>query len=141
MRCVWVRAQALQICPRDPLVCNELGVLLYRNGEYSQAEQCLKHALSLVPSGALSARWEPTAVNLGHTLRKLGRYQEALDWYDTALGLCPAAPGTHAAIGFTRHLMVRHSPPSPLSKQTLLCACAPAARATRLRLSLGGRAT
>eukprot|EP00873_Tetraselmis_striata_P027901 jgi/Tetstr1/448165/TSEL_035456.t1 len=97
--------QALQICPQDPLVCNELGVLLFRNGDYVQAEQYLKHGLSLVPGGTLSARWEPAAVNLGHTLRKLGRHQEALGWYDTALGLCPSAPGTYAAIGYTNHLM------------------------------------
>lgn len=71
--------QVQSICPKDPLVCNELGVVLYRNGEYEQAEAYLQRALQLI-AGPPSSAWEPTIVNLGHVLRKQRRYREALDW-------------------------------------------------------------
>jgi anaphase-promoting complex subunit 6 len=87
-----------------------LGVLLYREGDYLRAEGHLKRALSLVPNGNLSTRWEPTVVNLAHSLRKLGRHKEALGWYDKALGLCPSQSGTYAAIGYTQHLTVSAAP-------------------------------
>eukprot|EP00191_Tetraselmis_sp_GSL018_P013716 CAMPEP_0177591846 /NCGR_PEP_ID=MMETSP0419_2-20121207/8229_1 /TAXON_ID=582737 /ORGANISM="Tetraselmis sp., Strain GSL018" /LENGTH=478 /DNA_ID=CAMNT_0019082643 /DNA_START=732 /DNA_END=2168 /DNA_ORIENTATION=+ len=96
--------QAMAICPKDPLVCNELAVVHYRNGQHQQAEVLLQHALQMV-CGAPSPRWEPTIVNLGHVLRKQQRYSEALDCYGTALGLCPRSAGTYAAIGYTFHLM------------------------------------
>ena len=46
--------QAHKVCPSDPLACNELGVLTYRNQQYSAAEQWLLRALELVP-GRLNA--------------------------------------------------------------------------------------
>jgi anaphase-promoting complex subunit 6 len=51
------------------------------------------------------AAWEPTVSNLGHALRKLRRWPEALDCYRRALGLRPGRPGTHAAMGLTHHLL------------------------------------
>lgn len=41
--------QAHKVCPSDPLACNELGVLTYRNQQYSASEQWLLRALELVP--------------------------------------------------------------------------------------------
>ena len=46
--------QAHKVCPSDPLACNELGVLTYRNQQYAAAEQWLLRALELVP-GRLNA--------------------------------------------------------------------------------------
>ena len=46
--------QAHKVCPSDPLACNELGVLTYRNQQYSASEQWLLRALELVP-GRLNA--------------------------------------------------------------------------------------
>ena len=46
--------QAHKVCPSDPLACNELGVLTYRNQQYTSAEQWLLRALELVP-GRLNA--------------------------------------------------------------------------------------
>lgn len=46
--------QAHKVCPSDPLACNELGVLTYRNQQYPAAEQWLLRALELVP-GRLNA--------------------------------------------------------------------------------------
>ena len=46
-------------------------------------------------------------VNLGHCYRKQQRWDEAIQVYERALGLCPGQSGTYAALGFTRHLKVR----------------------------------
>ena len=42
--------------------------------------------------------------NLAHCLRKLRRFDAALEWYSVALGLRPKSASTYAAIGFTHHL-------------------------------------
>lgn len=128
--------QAAKLCPSDPLVANELGVLAYRSRQYEAAATWLQRALSLVPGGrptpgarllaALlplpaagcrlhawrwesyfqqtwhdkqlrctqprllpTAGWEATLVNLGHTLRKLRRWDAAVECYHQALGLKP----------------------------------------------------
>lgn len=50
--------------------------------------------------------WEPLVVNLGHCYRKQQRWDDAVQVYERALGLCPGQAGTYAALGFTRHLKV-----------------------------------
>ena len=46
---------ALELCPTDPLVCNELGVFAYRSGDYSKAVAWLRRAQDLVPGGRPTA--------------------------------------------------------------------------------------
>ena len=43
--------QAAKLCPSDPLVANELGVLAFRNRQYAVAADWLRAALALVPGG------------------------------------------------------------------------------------------
>ncbi|XP_073314246.1 anaphase-promoting complex subunit 6 isoform X2 [Primulina huaijiensis] len=62
--------QAKIICPSDPLVFNELGVVAYHMKEYKKAVWWFEQTLSRV-SSSLSEMWEPTLVNLAHALRKL----------------------------------------------------------------------
>lgn len=57
------------------------------------------------PSHPSSAAWEPTLINLGHALRKLRRWSEALGCYHRALGLVPGQPGTYSVLGYAYHLM------------------------------------
>ena len=45
-------------------------------------------------------------MNMGHVLRKSGRYREAVEKYHAALVLAPGQAGTYAALGFTYHLQV-----------------------------------
>lgn len=45
--------------------------------------------------------------NFASALRVCGRYAEALRWYERALGENPLDSNTHAAMGFTLHLMAR----------------------------------
>jgi len=95
--------QARALCPTDPLVFNELGVLAYRNRDFAAATRHLSRALELVPE-PVPDMWEPTVVNMAHALRKQGLYEEAVQWYEKALALCPHAASTYAALGFTYHL-------------------------------------
>lgn len=72
--------QAHKVCPSDPLACNELGVLTYRNQQYSAAEQWLLRALELVP-GRLNAGWYLPSICIHmhtHTHRPLRRLYTAI---------------------------------------------------------------
>ncbi|URE36288.1 Tetratricopeptide repeat [Musa troglodytarum] len=60
--------QAKKICPSDPLVYNELGVVAYHMKEYQKAVQWFEMTLDCV-SSSLSEMWEPTLVNLAHALK------------------------------------------------------------------------
>ncbi|XP_020518107.1 anaphase-promoting complex subunit 6 isoform X2 [Amborella trichopoda] len=95
--------QAEAICPVDPLVYNELGVVAYHTKEYQKAVRWFEKTLSLVPS-TVNERWEPTLANLAHALRKLKRYQEAISYYDKALALSTRSLSTYAGLAYTYHL-------------------------------------
>jgi len=91
------------ICPADPLVHNELGVLAYRNKEYENAISHLLDAIALVPH-PLTDEWEATVVNVAHAYRKMNDFDNAIEWYERALSLAPKCAGTHTALGFTHQL-------------------------------------
>eukprot|EP01023_Acetabularia_acetabulum_P046975 TRINITY_DN4917_c0_g1_i6.p2 TRINITY_DN4917_c0_g1~~TRINITY_DN4917_c0_g1_i6.p2 ORF type:complete len:148 (+),score=29.53 TRINITY_DN4917_c0_g1_i6:80-523(+) len=97
-------AQAMNICPTDPHITNELGVLFYNQEQYKEALSYFKRVIHMVGGPAITAYWEPTIVNQGHCLRKLGRYQEAIRNYERALGVRPGQADTYAALAFTHHL-------------------------------------
>jgi anaphase-promoting complex subunit 6 len=96
-------AQAHERAPDDPLPCHEAGVAALARGDAAGAEAWLRRALDRVPA-PVPAPWEPTLVALGHALRKQGRLADAASAYEAALALAPREPGTHAALGLTRHL-------------------------------------
>ncbi|KAK5820538.1 hypothetical protein PVK06_025585 [Gossypium arboreum] len=62
--------QAKAICPANPLVYNELGVVAYHMKEYNQAVWWFEKTSAIIPN-PLSEMWEPTMVNLAHAYRKL----------------------------------------------------------------------
>jgi tetratricopeptide (TPR) repeat protein len=95
------------LCPEDPLVCHEIGVLEYRNARYEPAERWLRTALARFTAaggGAAPAGAEPTLLALGHARRKLRDFAGALEAYRGALALAPHAASTHAAVGFALQL-------------------------------------
>ena len=103
--------QALQIAPKDPFVLHELGVTAFNNGNYERAEKYLSDALLKVESVSragssvgLSEKWESLLNNLGHTYRKLGRYNEAISFHQQALVLSPLNPTTYSALGYVQTL-------------------------------------
>ncbi|KAL5731925.1 Cell division cycle protein 16 [Ranunculus cassubicifolius] len=96
--------QAKGICPSDPLVYNELGVVAYNMKEYKKAVLWFEHTISLVPSSSLTEMWEPTVVNLAHALRKLKMYREAISYYEKALAISTKSLSTYAGLAYTYHL-------------------------------------
>ncbi|XP_053211911.1 cell division cycle protein 16 homolog [Panonychus citri] len=96
--------QALAIAPNDPFVLHELGVISYQIQEYQTAYKHFTSALSLIrdkqDATCLPEKWEPLINNIGHVLRKLKRYDEALEYHKQALVLIPLNPSTYSAIGF-----------------------------------------
>lgn len=58
-------------------------------------------------SGSAPEKWEPLLNNLGHTCRKLGRFEEALNFHRQALVLKPETASTYSAIGYIQTLQVR----------------------------------
>ncbi|GKB58688.1 anaphase-promoting complex subunit 6 [Tanacetum coccineum] len=99
--------QAKAICPSDPLVYNELGVVAYHMKEYKKAVLWFEKTLAHIPS-PLSEMWESTVVNLAHALRKLKRYNEAVAYYEKALALTRSL-STYAGLAYTYHLQGNYS--------------------------------
>lgn len=98
-----VLLQAKKICPFDPMVYNELGVVAYHSKEYNAAVNWFEKALTCVPSSP-NEMWEPTLVNLAHSLRKLKRFNEAISYYEKALALYNQSLTTYAGLAYTYHL-------------------------------------
>ena len=111
---------ALELNPQDPIILNELGVILLKNGMLSEALSRFKEAIALINS---PARREPTQDgdnnlictqrhtgceeiynNYATCLRKCGYFDEALMWYERCLGIDQNNANTHANIAFTLHV-------------------------------------
>ncbi|KAL4805089.1 hypothetical protein BDV18DRAFT_24965 [Aspergillus unguis] len=70
----------------DPLVLNELGVVLYHQNNLEDAVDLFRKSLVLATSLQCEpGAWVATRSNLGHALRRLGRYPEALEEFDECL--------------------------------------------------------
>jgi len=104
--------QALIIAPKDPFVLHELGVTAFTNQDYDTAEKYFTDALTRVSavkdssgvSTGLANKWESLLNNLGHTYRKLERYDEALSVHKQALVISPLNPSTYSSIGYVYSL-------------------------------------
>jgi len=105
--------KAFEICDTDPLLHNEYGVLLYRQGEYDKAVLSFQRALDLAPR-PMASRWESLIVNMAHALRKLGQYDEAIATFEEALSVAPKVASTYASIAFTYHIKSRCTEPAAL---------------------------
>ncbi|GAB2278042.1 Cell division cycle protein 16 [Dionaea muscipula] len=100
--------QAKSICPSDPLVYNELGVVAYCMKEYKKAAWWFEKTLAQIPT-CLTETWEPTFVNYAHALRKLKKYKEAVSCYEKALTLSTGSLAAYAGLGYTYHLQGKYS--------------------------------
>lgn len=70
----------------DPLVLNELGVILYHQSNLPAAIKLFQQSLVLATQLACSPiAWIATRANLAHALRRLGRYDESLTEFDECL--------------------------------------------------------
>lgn len=79
-------SDGLQSLGGDPLVLNELGVVLYHQNHLDGAVKLFRQALALAASLQCEpAAWVATRANLGHALRRVGRFSESLDEFDECL--------------------------------------------------------
>jgi anaphase-promoting complex subunit 6 len=70
----------------DPLVLNELGVVLYHQSHLEAAADLFRQALALAASLQCDpGAWVATRANLGHALRRLGHLGGALAEFDECL--------------------------------------------------------
>ncbi|KAJ5575593.1 hypothetical protein N7535_002519 [Penicillium sp. DV-2018c] len=70
----------------DPLVLNELGVVLYHQNNLTGAIELFEQALALATSlNCEPSAWVATRANLGHALRRTGRLLEALGEFNECL--------------------------------------------------------
>lgn len=108
-------SQARAVAPEDPFVLHEFGVIHYRNRDMESALECFKDAERILlqvnsnstkrwtNSDRVMQKWEPLLNNIGHTLRRLGRHDEAIEYHDKALTLVQEA-STYSALGFLYYL-------------------------------------
>ncbi|KYR02145.1 hypothetical protein DLAC_00948 [Tieghemostelium lacteum] len=108
--------QSKDICPYDPLIHNELGIIEYRNQRYQEAIHHFESALYISANRQQSdtsthemisidqEAWEPTVFNLAHCYRKLRNYDMALQYYNLSQSLSPNNASVYSAIAFTHHL-------------------------------------
>lgn len=101
--------QAQGIAPNDPFVIHEMGVICFYNLDYKNAERLFKEAMKSIQGDIrnviLPSKWEALLNNLGHTCRKMKKYDEALEYHQQALVLDSLNPSTYSSIGFIHALM------------------------------------
>ena len=96
--------RALDICPSDPLVYNELAMLKYEIREYAEAQLLLERGLSFVDkAGEVSKETQVLYYNLAQILRKRGLYQHAIHWFSACLALTPHSAVIMASLGLAYH--------------------------------------
>ncbi|KRT80057.1 Tetratricopeptide repeat-containing protein, partial [Oryctes borbonicus] len=100
--------QVIKIAPQDPFVLHEMGVIAFQSANYVIAEKHFREAIKIVKSNnyhtLLPERWAPLLNNLGHALRKQRKHQEALEYHEEALALCPQIAATYSAIAYIHSL-------------------------------------
>ena len=113
---------ALAMAPSDPVLLQEIGVMLANSGSYEKAEKNLLSAVSHLkvvdPHVTLQA-WEPVFNNLGHVYRKVKKYDLALEMHHRALQLEPKQASTLTAIAFLHLLMGKYALAVEVANQSL----------------------
>ncbi|ERF73215.1 hypothetical protein EPUS_03056 [Endocarpon pusillum Z07020] len=85
----------------DPLVLNELAVILYHQANLPAAVQLFRQSLNLASElGWSPSAWVATRANLAHALRRLNRYRESLGELDECLRICTGG-GSNSGRGRT----------------------------------------
>lgn len=77
---------AYALCPRDPLLLNEMGVVLYHQDRLQDAAAAFAAALRVAADiDSDPAAWLSARTNLAHTYRRLRLHARALDEFDRVL--------------------------------------------------------
>lgn len=124
---------AYNLCDRDPLLLNEIGVCAYKEEDYESAIRHFILALRIADDNeAPPQQYRDTRQNLAHALRRSGRHQEALEQYDEVIRLGQRDCGVFASKGLvlleldqpfeatvTLHEGLAISPQDPLASELL----------------------
>lgn len=81
--------------------------MVFPVSSFAEAEKYFLQALAQVKQvngSIMSSKWEPLLNNLGHCARKLGKFDDALNFHQLALVLQPMSASTFSAIGFVHSL-------------------------------------
>jgi anaphase-promoting complex subunit 6 len=84
---------AYNVCDRDPLLINEIGVATFHEENYESAVRHFIYALEIATeNNAPAHHYAGTRLNLSHALRRCGRFAEALHEVEEVirLGMCEA---------------------------------------------------
>lgn len=88
--------------------CKSSKTILVKHS-YKNAERLFKEAMKSIQGDLknmiLPSKWESLLNNLGHTCRKMKKYDEALEYHQQALVLDPLNPSTYSSIGLIHALM------------------------------------
>ncbi|KAL9081922.1 MAG: hypothetical protein Q9159_006906, partial [Coniocarpon cinnabarinum] len=77
---------ALSLCSTDPLVLNEMGVVLFHEEDYPRAIAHFTAALDIAENiGAEENAYIPTRINLGHAYRRYDNFVDALRCFNAVL--------------------------------------------------------
>ncbi|KAK9494458.1 hypothetical protein V1508DRAFT_412476 [Lipomyces doorenjongii] len=88
------------ICKTDPLLLNEMGVVLYHKNQLNQALEFFFRALKVADElDSDTKAWVPIKINLGHAFRQLRRWPEALEHFEEVLRVSKHEPEVYSAIG------------------------------------------
>ncbi|KAJ3338385.1 hypothetical protein HDU93_009550 [Gonapodya sp. JEL0774] len=100
---------ATKKCPSDSQVHNEKGMYHYREGSYLKALQCFREALQWAGESDMRcpSRCKETWCNVGNTLIKLSRYDEASTTFRHILTAFPNHQPAHIGLAFADHLAWR----------------------------------
>lgn len=91
---------SLTLCPKDPLLLNELGVLYYNNDELTKAESFLQKALvSAQNLDSGSKVWCSIHCNLGHVYRRLNRLELAIDHFEEVMRMSRTDSNVCSSLG------------------------------------------
>lgn len=92
---------AYDMCPTDPLLLNELGVVYFKRQNYIKAKKYMKRAHEAVKHmKSESKAWVSIVVNLGHTYRKLGEDERAIKCFKTVLETSKPNATLWCSLGF-----------------------------------------
>jgi len=96
------------MCDGDPLLINERGVMAFNHGRYADAVDMFKSALEIAQVTQTSqASWATTWLNLGTSLRKLGKLNDAREAYVKVLEIDSRSAPALGFLGLVYHLMDR----------------------------------
>ena len=97
---------AKKVNSADPIVWNEIGVVLYKKQEFKKANEILTEALKLC-EGVMHSTSETIMFNLAHTYRKMHEFALAIEYYLKCIQLNSRCASNYSAIGLTYYLSNR----------------------------------